>query len=633
MLFKFVTILVGVQLAGQAITQDAAPVAAPVARISVLSANEVVEILDDVSDWYRTLGTQQQYADQPSDLLFIYANRQIADKVVDLAVETARANAELLSSEANAAQRDATDKSSLASLNNQRSQLETQRRALEQEVAATRQRPRSSGKDGKELEAKVGELQGELAMNSAQANLLDTMGEFVSQSNQKSADAEALKAHIDVIAASIPTASNPAAAAVSPTSNGAMPSLPSSMTNGNIGRKLESSGGIWGLAQNVLRLRNRIQAIDLVDRGTQQLANVFHKFTQAPLDQLRLYSTQSATLAVQADTAAGATLQSLRGQFDTLAWLFKQTSLILLPLSKQAILLEQYRHNLASWREASQHQYNEALQALGVRLGILLGLLLAVFVLAEVWRRAVIRFVHDSRRRYQLLLVRTILMWTVVIGIIGLSFVTEISTFATFAGLITAGIVVAMQSVLVSVVGYFFLIGKYGVRVGDRVQIGSVVGEVMDLGLVRMHLIEYHGQGPFGPTGRVVAFPNLIVFQATGGLFKEIPGVNLAWHELELALPEVADYAALKKNLLNGVCAVIGDYQVELERQHRQIQGMAVSSVTGKASPEIKLHIVDGGMKALIGYPVDGLHASEIDERISTTALSILNSTPAVNPM
>ena len=90
-----------------------------------------------------------------------------------------------------------------------------------------------------------------------------------------------------------------------------------------------------------------------------------------------------------------------------------------------------------------------------------------------------------------------------------LSFVTEISTFATFAGLLTAGLAVAMQSVLVSVVGYFFLIGKYGIRVGDRIQIGTVVGEVLDIGLVALHLRELNQQGPLGSTGRVVAFANL----------------------------------------------------------------------------------------------------------------------------
>ena len=169
-------------------------------------------------------------------------------------------------------------------------------------------------------------------------------------------------------------------------------------------------------------------------------------------------------------------------------------------------------------------KYHEGWQVLAARLGVLVGLLATVFVLAEIWRRAVLRYVHEPRRRYVLLLVRTILMWVVLVAIVGLSFVTEISSFATFAGLITAGVAVAMQSVLVSIVGYFFLIGKYGIRVGDRVQIGNVVGEVMDLGLVRMHLMEFNDQGPLGPTGRVVAFPNLIVFQGNRRPVQASPG-------------------------------------------------------------------------------------------------------------
>ena len=137
----------------------------------------------------------------------------------------------------------------------------------------------------------------------------------------------------------------------------------------------------------------------------------------------------------------------------------------------------------------------------------MLALLAIVFAAAEVPGDAEsLRYVHDARRRYQLLLVRRIVFWALVVAIVGFTFATELGSLATFAGLLTAGIAVAMQSVLVSIVGYFFLIGKYGIRVGDRVQIGNVMGEVIDLGLVRLHLLELSGQGsPPAPTGRVVA--------------------------------------------------------------------------------------------------------------------------------
>ena len=200
------------------------------------------------------------------------------------------------------------------------------------------------------------------------------------------------------------------------------------------------------------------------------------------------------------------------------------------PLTKAGVLLDQYRNNLASWREATRTQYFSALKALAARLGLLLVLLGAVFAAGELWKRGVFNYVHEARRRHQLLLVRRIVIWAVALAIIGINFATEASSFATFAGLLTAGIAVAMQSVLVSIVGYFFLIGKYGLRVGDHVQIGNVSGEVIDLGLVRLHLMELGPQ--HGPTGRVVALANSVVFQAAGGIFKQIPGVSLAWREL-----------------------------------------------------------------------------------------------------
>src|ERR1700731_2103345 len=94
-------------------------------RISVLTGEPVVQILDETVDWYRTLGIQQQHATQPSDLLILFANRQTADKVVALGFEIARANAELLSSEANAGQSAANASSSLP-LNQRQKQLDAQ---------------------------------------------------------------------------------------------------------------------------------------------------------------------------------------------------------------------------------------------------------------------------------------------------------------------------------------------------------------------------------------------------------------------------------------------------------------------------------------------------------------------------
>jgi small-conductance mechanosensitive channel len=221
-------------------------------------------------------------------------------------------------------------------------------------------------------------------------------------------------------------------------------------------------------------------------------------------------------------------------------------------------------------------------------------------------------------------------LWALVVAIIGFTFATELSSLVTFAGLITAGLAVAMQSVLVSIVGYFFLIGKYGIRIGDRIQIGTVTGEVIELGLVRLHLMELSANGPLGPTGRVVAFANSIVFQTSGGIFKSIPGVNLAWHDITLTLPDNADFTKLKERLIAAANAVLGDYREDFANQAREIQKTTVTAQnSGEAQAQVQLRFSSASVEAIVRYPVPLQRAGEIDERVSRELLGVIREAAA----
>jgi small-conductance mechanosensitive channel len=313
----------------------------------------------------------------------------------------------------------------------------------------------------------------------------------------------------------------------------------------------------------------------------------------------------------------------MRVQLDALADQIKQESSLLIPLGKAGVLLAQYRRNLANWHGIIKKQYDNALKALGARLLILAALLAVVFVAAEGWRRAVLRYVRDARRRYQLLLLRKISLWTLTVVIVGFASASELTSLVTFAGLITAGLAVAMQSILVSIVGYFFLIGKYGIRVGDRVQFGDVAGEVIELGLVRMHLMELGGHGQLGPTGRVVAFANSIVFQVSSGLFKQIPGVNFAWHEIGLSLPAGIDYITAKNKLLAAVTAALKDSHDEMARQSEEIQ-RTTATAGADLQPRVQLNFTATGIEARIRYPVHLSDAAQIDDRVSQELIPVV---------
>jgi hypothetical protein len=83
--------------------------------------------------------------------------------------------------------------------------------------------------------------------------------------------------------------------------------------------------------------------------------------------------------------------------------------------------------------------------------------------------------------------------------------------------------------------------GKFGIRTSDRVQVAGVNGEVIEIGLIRFHVMELIGSD-VQPSGRVVAFSNAIVFQPTAALFRQIPATDFLWHETSVTLAADSDY-------------------------------------------------------------------------------------------
>ncbi len=590
---------------------------------AVMTGDQVIQILDATVEWYRTLGVQQQAATQPSDLLILYANRQTADKVVGLAFDIARANAELLSSEASArATQD--DLSSPQHLSRLQQQLDTRRKEIAAEIDTARKQVSAAARHERaDHQARFEALQGELDLIDARRNYLANQERFAYETGRDGLGANALKTHIDAIAASIPASAGAIGTAPNApqATQGSAPSSGTTTSPSSLSRF-----GIWDLGATVYRLTAKRNTIDTVDERTAELQALFAQIRAAPLTRLQELTDRGQMLADRIEDAEGADLRALRDQYDTLAWLYQQTSAIATPLDRANVLLDQYRRNLNNWREITDRQYRDALKALGWRVLLFAILLAIVFAAASIWRRAVFRYVHDPRRRTRFLLLQKIIVWVLVIAIAASTFATELSSLATFAGLITAGLAVAMQSVLVSIVGYFFLIGRYGIRIGDRVQIGNVVGEVIEMGLVRVHLMELGGQPAMSPTGRVVAFANSIIFQASSGLFKQIPGVNLAWHEITLSLPPDADFAALKDKLADAVSRIIDDYREEIVRQTQAIQKTRSSDVMTDVQPHVQLKFAATSVDAIVRYPVQLTHAAEIDERVSRETFAIISA-------
>ncbi len=107
---------------------------------------------------------------------------------------------------------------------------------------------------------------------------------------------------------------------------------------------------------------------------------------------------------------------------------------------------------------------------------------------------------------------------------------------STILGLAGAGLTVACKDFIMGFIGWFLLMGPNGLRVGDWVEIDGVVGEVVEIGLLRTVLLETGNWTDSGhPTGRKVAFVNSYAIE--GHFFNFSTAGQWLWDELQILLP------------------------------------------------------------------------------------------------
>jgi small-conductance mechanosensitive channel len=183
--------------------------------------------------------------------------------------------------------------------------------------------------------------------------------------------------------------------------------------------------------------------------------------------------------------------------------------------------------------------------------------------------------------------------------------------------------------VILAVVGYFMLIGKYGVRVGDRVQVSNVTGEVVEIGLIRLHVMELTGTGGDAqPTGRMVAFSNSIVFQTAAGLFKQVPGTSFVWREISFTLVAESDYRGVEQRLLAAVDAVFQDSKADFAQLGLQMEKSLKSVAVGPLTPRLRFRLTPAGLEVVLRFPVEKRMADEVDDRVTRELLHAIEMEP-----
>jgi small-conductance mechanosensitive channel len=122
----------------------------------------------------------------------------------------------------------------------------------------------------------------------------------------------------------------------------------------------------------------------------------------------------------------------------------------------------------------------------------------------------------------------------------------------TVLGLATAGLTIALQDFILAFFGWFVLMGKHGMRVGDWVEINGVGGEVTEIGLMSTTLLETGDLAERGhPTGRRITILNS--FAIRGQYFNFSTTGQWMWDEITVNLPASEDAQAMVESIHNAV--------------------------------------------------------------------------------
>ena len=251
----------------------------------------------------------------------------------------------------------------------------------------------------------------------------------------------------------------------------------------------------------------------------------------------------------------------------------------------------------------------------GNKLLLTLGLIVLTWLLVRLLRlvaRVALRGRSDVRARFwshqAIHLVATVFFLLVAISI----WFDRPTRIAASAGLITAGLAVALQRVITAVAAYFVILRGRIFNVGDRIAMAGVRGDVIALGYTRTTIMEM-GQPPpvqeADPamwvearqyTGRVVTVTNDKIFDEPVYNYSRV--LPYIWEEIKVPVPHGADYARAEKILIDAArrhTAQFAGTGVELEDIRRRYGVEQLDDV-----PHVYMRITDNWLELTVRFLV-----------------------------
>ncbi len=226
--------------------------------------------------------------------------------------------------------------------------------------------------------------------------------------------------------------------------------------------------------------------------------------------------------------------------------------------------------------------------------------ILIILIIQRIIRRFIITRLHDLKIRYQW---QKISLYVAVFLIVVFLLNTWLQIFgsvATFLGLISAGIAIALKDPLVNMVGWAFILIRQPFKVGDRIQIGKNAGDVIDIRLFQFSINEVgNWVDAEQSTGRIVHIPNGIVFLEPQANYTA--GFQYIWNEIGVLITFESDWQKTKIILID----IVNHHGVHLSGEaEKQIKEAAKKFLIfyTKLTPIVYTSVRDSGVMLTMRY-------------------------------
>ncbi|QHI69965.1 mechanosensitive ion channel family protein [Tichowtungia aerotolerans] len=211
--------------------------------------------------------------------------------------------------------------------------------------------------------------------------------------------------------------------------------------------------------------------------------------------------------------------------------------------------------------------------------------------------------VQDDRRRYHIRRIATYIHTTLIFLIIGSIWFQGIASLGTFLGLASAGLAVALHDTIANIAGFFFIEARKPFRVGDRIELDHVKGDVIDIRLFEFSLVEVgNWVDADQSTGRIVHVPNSMVMRSP--LSNYNIGFEYIWNEIPVMVTFESNWKKAKALLS------------EIGRKHAEALSVGAQEqirraarkyliIAGTLTPTVYTTVKDSGVMLTVRYIVN----------------------------